>query len=213
MITGNYFQLCELMTESQQEIDQIKAAILAAAQERFRGFGYGKTTMAEIAEDVNMSAANLYRYFHNKQDIATECTGLCMADLDAELDKVVNLPNLDSTQRLHLYVQTAMRHYYEMMHDVPRLHELIESITSNYPQLIHDKNEKSERQIASILQQGVDEGEFEIAHIKITASAVSKATVLFSTPFFMQIYSIEEFEKMAVNVVSLIINGLRKTTQ
>ena len=200
------------MTESQQEMDQIRAAILAAAQERFRGFGYGKTTMAEIAEDVNMSAANLYRYFHNKQDIAAECAGQCMADLDTMLDKVVNLPNLNSEQRLHMYVQTAMRYNFEMMHDVPRLNELIENITSNYPQVIHDKNEKSERQIASILQQGADEGEFEIADIKIAASAVSKATVLFSNPFFMQIYSIEEFEKMAVNVVSLIINGLRKTT-
>ena len=199
------------MTESQQEINKIKAAILAAAQERFRKFGYGKTTMAEIAEDVNMSAANLYRYFHNKQDIAAECTGQCMADLDTELEKVVNLPNLDSTQRLHLYVQTTMRHYYEMMHDVPRLHELIENITSNYPQLIHEKNKKNEGQIASILKQGIDEGAFMVDDIKISASAVAKATAMFSTPFFMQIYSIEEFEKMAVNVVTLIINGLRKT--
>ena len=200
------------MTESQQEMDQIRAAILAAAQERFRGFGYGKTTMAEIAEDVNMSAANLYRYFHNKQDIAAECAGQCMADLGAMLDKVVNLPNLNGEQRLHMYVQTAMRYNFEMMHDVPRLNELIEKIPAENAQSNLDKNEKSERQIASILQQGADEGEFEIADIKIAASAVSKATVLFSNPFFMQIYSIEEFEKMAVNVVSLIINGLRKTT-
>jgi AcrR family transcriptional regulator len=199
------------MTESQQEIDQIKAAILAAAQERFRGFGYGKTTMAEIAEDVSMSAANLYRYFHNKQDIAAECAGQCMADLGVMLDKVVHLPNLNGEQRLHLYVQTAMRYNFEMMHDVPRLNELIENITSNYPQLIHDKNAKSERQLVSILQQAIDAGEFEIEELKVAASAISKATAMFTTPFFMQLYTMEEFEKMAVNVVSLIINGLRKT--
>ena len=132
------------MTESQQEIDQIKADILAAAQERFRGFGYGKTTMAEIAEDVNMSAANLYRYFHNKQDIAAECAGQCMADLDAMLDKVVNLPNLDSAQRLHMFVQTALRYNFEMMRDAPRLNALVENITKNHPQLIHQRNQKIE---------------------------------------------------------------------
>jgi len=201
------------MTESQQQIDQIRAEILVAAQGRFRGFGYGKTTMAEIATDVNMSAANLYRYFHSKQDIAAECAGQCLAELGTLLGNVVDLPNLDSTQRLHLYVQTAMRYYYEMMHDVPRLNEMIENITSNYPQLIHEKNKKNEQQIASILQQGVDAGDFKIDDIAVSASAVAKATVMFSTPFFMQLFSIEEFEKMAVNVVNLILTGLKKKVE
>lgn len=199
------------MTESPQQTDQIKAEILVAAQVRFRSYGYGKTTMAEIATDVNMSAANLYRYFQNKQDIAAECAGQCMCQLSTLQDNVINLENLDSSQRLHMYVQTAMRFYFEMMHDVPRLNELIENITSNYPQLIHDKNRKSEQQITMILQQGVDSGEFQIEDIATAASAVAKATAMFSTPFFMQIYSIEEFEKMAVDVVTLIINGLGKT--
>lgn len=198
------------MTESQQQMDQIKAEILVAAQARFRSFGYGKTTMAEIATEVNMSAANLYRYFYSKQDIATECAGQCLAELGTLLENVVNLPNLDSTQRLHLYVQTSMRYYYEMTHDVPRLNELVENITSNSPQLIHKNNRENEQQITSILQQGIDAGEFQIDNIAESASAVAKATIMFSTPYFMQLFPIEEFEKMAVNVVSLILNGLKK---
>jgi AcrR family transcriptional regulator len=196
------------MTESPQQTDQIKAEILVAAQERFRTFGYGKTTMAEIAQDVNMSAANLYRYFRNKQDIAAECASHCMDDLGALLENVVVQENLTAVQRLHLFVQTAMRYNYEMMHDVPRLNELIENVTTNYPHLIHEKNERTEQQLARILQQGVENDDFLIVDITSTATAVAHATVLFSTPFFMQIYSIEEFEKMAVNVVSLIITGL-----
>ena len=199
------------MTESQQEADQIRAEILDAAQERFRAFGYGKTTMAEIAEDVNMSAANLYRYFHNKQDIAAECAGRCMADLNSLLENVVILPNLDAKQRLHMFVQTALRYNFEMMHDVPRLSEMVENITTNHPQLIHERNQKIERLVARILQQGVDTDEFQIDDIDGTSVTIVKATVLFSTPFFMPLYSIEQFEKMAVDVVTLIINGLRKT--
>ncbi len=197
------------MTESQQQTDQIKAEILVAAEERFRSFGYGKTTMAEIATDVNMSAANLYRYFHNKQDIAAECAGQCMAGLSTLLENVVNLTNLDAMQRLHMFVQTEMRYNFEMMRDVPRLNELIENITTNYPNLIHEKNERTEHQIATILKQGVDDGDFQIEDIPLSASAVARATAMFSSPFFMQIYSMEEFEKMAVNVVNLIITGLK----
>jgi len=76
--------------------------------------------------------------------------------------------------------------------------------------LIHKKNRENEQQITSILQQGIDAGEFQIDNIAESASAVAKATIMFSTPYFMQLFPIEEFEKMAVNVVSLILTGLKK---
>ena len=199
------------MTESKQETKKIKTEILIAAQERFRNFGYGKTTMAEIATDVNMSAANLYRYFDNKQDIAAECASQCMDDLNGLLENVVSLPNLDRPQRLHLFVQTCMRYHFDMMHEAPRLNELVENITTNHTQLIHERNQNMEKQIASILQQAVKSGEFQVENIERTASAILRATVYFTVPLFMHLYTIEEFEKMAVDVVALIINGLRKT--
>jgi len=197
------------MTESAQEADQIRTSILDAARQRFQTFGYGKTTMAEIADDVHMSAANLYRYFQNKQDIAAECAGQCMADLNALLENVVVLPNLNAVQRLHLFVQTALRYYFEMMHESPRLNEVVENITTNHPQLIHQRNQKIEQLLVKILQQGIDEKDFITEDINESSSAIVKATVLFTTPFFMHLYAIEEFEKMAVNVVNLIINGLK----
>ncbi len=199
------------MTEQEQEAEMIRAEILKAAQEHFRNFGYGKTTMAEIADDVNMSAANLYRYFDNKQDIAAACADQCMDELHTLLENVVKLPNLNATQRFHMFVQTAMRYYYEMSHDTPRLNELVESIAHNHPGMIHQRNQKIESLMAAILKQGMEEDEFQVENISTTARAVTKATVMFTTPIFMPLYALEQFEKMAVDVVTLIIKGLRKT--
>ena len=178
------------MAESKQETRRIKAEILTAAQERFRNFGYGKTTMAEIATDVNMSAANLYRYFDNKQDIAAECASQCMGDLHALLENVVSLPNLNGAQRLHLYIQTCMRYHFNMMQEAPRLNELVENITTNHTQLIHQRNQRMEHQLASILQQAVNAGEFQVEDIERTASAVLRASVFFTAPLFMHLYTI-----------------------
>ena len=50
--------------------DSIKSQIVAAAKKRFTHFGYGKTTMAEVAADCGMSPGNLYRFFPGKLDIA-----------------------------------------------------------------------------------------------------------------------------------------------
>ncbi len=44
--------------------------ILQAAMTRIKHYGYGKTTMAEIAADCDMSPGNIYRFFEAKIDIA-----------------------------------------------------------------------------------------------------------------------------------------------
>ncbi|MEL7231063.1 MAG: helix-turn-helix domain-containing protein, partial [Pseudomonadota bacterium] len=44
--------------------------ILDAAMDRILHYGYGKTTMSEIARDCGMSAGNIYRFFASKLDIA-----------------------------------------------------------------------------------------------------------------------------------------------
>ncbi|MGO6907884.1 helix-turn-helix domain-containing protein, partial [Rhizobium ruizarguesonis] len=37
--------------------------ILDAAERLFRHYGYSKTTVADIARDLGMSPANIYRFF------------------------------------------------------------------------------------------------------------------------------------------------------
>ncbi len=46
--------------------DDKKREIIEAAIKRFSHFGIAKTTLSEIADDVQMSKANLYYYFQDK---------------------------------------------------------------------------------------------------------------------------------------------------
>ncbi|MEZ5914966.1 MAG: TetR family transcriptional regulator [Parvularculaceae bacterium] len=45
--------------ETQPPLDETARAILDAASRRFLHYGYGKTTMSEIAGDCNMSTGNI----------------------------------------------------------------------------------------------------------------------------------------------------------
>ena len=74
-------------TENQEET---RSRILDAAEARFRTYGYGKTTMAEIAADVDMSAANLYRFFENKLDIGAALAQHCFDEREKPLVEIVN---------------------------------------------------------------------------------------------------------------------------
>ena len=63
--------------------------------------------------------------------------------------------------------------------------------------------------LEQILTAGNANNEFNIQDIGITTEAVHNAMVKFSAPFFMGMYPLEEFERIAKNVVVLVINGLK----
>jgi AcrR family transcriptional regulator len=196
---------------SETVVDNAKREqILQAAQERFRSYGYGKTTMAEIAADVSMSAANLYRYFSNKQDIAAVCARHCMNELYTLLVAVVEDDALDASDKLRGFVHSALHYQFRMIHDSPRLTELVESIAQNQRQLIYERNLQLEELLSRIISQGVEDGDFMTDDIERSAAALLKASVAFTTPLFMHLYTLEEFDSMAEDVVELLLNGLRK---
>ncbi len=74
--------------------DEVREKILAAAEKRFRSYGFGKTTMAEIAGDIDMSTANLYRYYENKLAIGTAMAGKCFCEREEFLKEIVSRTGL-----------------------------------------------------------------------------------------------------------------------
>lgn len=58
------------MARKYRATEETTAEILGVSETIFRDKGYAKTTIAEIAQACQMSPANIYRVFLNKQDIA-----------------------------------------------------------------------------------------------------------------------------------------------
>jgi len=191
-------------------IEKQRQEILDAAHNRFLTYGFGKTTMAEIAEDVSMSAANLYRYFQNKQDIAAACADRCICSRNDRVREAIRQSHLTATQRLHTFAIESYRHNAEMMKDTPKINELVESVSSHSPEMIQQKMKALVALIAEILAYGNETGEFAVDDIVSTAETVYSALILFDVPIFVPLFNAEEFEEKANRVVDLIIEGIRK---
>ena len=80
--------------------EEISTQILNAAEARFRSYGFGKTTMAEIASDIDMSTANLYRYFENKLAIGSAMAGRCFNEREIVLNEIVSRPGITESERM-----------------------------------------------------------------------------------------------------------------
>lgn len=189
---------------------QQRSHILDAAEKRFGIYGYNKTTMAEIAGDSKMSAANLYRFFKNKQDITAACALRTIARQQDILREVVQRDFLLAADKLREFVVTGLRYTHNLSANNKKINELIEYITLERKDIVHQKIQSQCVMISEILQQGNQTGEFDIKNIEITAQAVHNSIIKFNIPIFMALHPLEEFEVMANEVVDVLLNGLSK---
>jgi AcrR family transcriptional regulator len=177
--------------------EETRVRILDAAEARFREFGFNKTTMAEIATDVGMSAANLYRYFENKQDIAAACARRCMGACTESLRQVVRQLNVSAARRLQDFIQAMLQHSWENSHQQPRINELVSAVTSQRPEIVHENIRDQIALLTEIVAAGNASGEFAVDDVVHTARAVYASLTLFEVPLFMSLYPRAEFEAMA----------------
>ncbi len=66
---------------SAREIEQ-RAKIIATAERLFREIGFQKTTVADIARELRMSPANVYRFFSAKSEINAAVARHLMSEVE-----------------------------------------------------------------------------------------------------------------------------------
>ena len=184
--------------------------ILEAAFARFRRYGYTKTTMAEIADDCAMSAANLYRFFRNKQDIASACVENCIQERLSKIKNSIDHNYASATDQLRALVYATLHHCHEIYARDEKLYELIGYITDERPQVVHNKIHILQTEIKAILEFGNQTGEFVVSDTDETASAIYTAIALFDTPIFMGFYSLDKFEQLAEQILTLILQSIER---
>ena len=198
------------MTNAALSVDKHDTAeiILEAAVNRFSEYGYNKTTMAEIAEDAGMSAANIYRYYKNKEEIAAACAKNCMCERTDVLKTVVRDTNLSAQEKLEQYVFTTLQVTQEKALENKKIDEICTEITKNRPDLVHEKINNEKALLAEVLSYGNQTGEFDVDDVGDTAAAIHSMLVIFDVPMFMHLFTAEEYEKKAESVIKLLISGL-----
>lgn len=188
----------------------IHEAILGAAHERFRRYGYNKTTMAELAGDCGMSAANLYRYFQNKQDIAAHLAARCLREEELRLAAVVDNAHLSAGARLQRYITETLACTYERCAGDVHIGQVVEAIGRERRDVIDAHTKVKLSQIGALLEQGIAAGEFDAVDVRETAEAILAAMVLFDMPLFVQMYAKAELERAAAAVSRLVQRSVQR---
>ncbi len=195
-----------------QDAEEIKQQIIDVADVRFRRYGFGKTTMAEIAKDCFMSAANLYRYFENKEKIGVAIALKCMCEKEKTGKAVLQREGLTAAARLEAFFLEILHHTHDLCSNAPHLFELVTFISQEHPKVVDRHIEALRSFVAEILAEGNRTGEFDVPNIVETAGTVLYATIHFYYPplVVMNNHSLADLEKAEKAVIALIILGLVK---
>ncbi len=65
--------------------DDTRARIVETADALFRRLGYAKTAVADIASELGMSPANVYRFFPSKAAIVEAICKRCLNELEEKM--------------------------------------------------------------------------------------------------------------------------------
>lgn len=188
--------------------EETQARILDAADVRFQQYGYNKTTMAEIASDCQMSAANLYRYFESKLDIGAALAGCCLREKEDKLTTIVAQKDLPAGERLEQYILETLRNTHHHWSTLPRIDEMVSDICASRPQMVQQHLDSKRAQLILLIEHGNHLGEFNVDQVSKAADAILAATTVFDMPNFMHMHVLEEFESIARNLSTLLLKGL-----
>ena len=191
------------------ELD-LRTQIIKAAAKRFSQYGYGKTTMVEIASDCDMSAANLYRYYKNKLDIGAAMAGIFFNEEYQHLEKIVTRKDLSFSDKLEKFTLHSLHHCHRYFTTSPRIIELVE-VMSVKDRCVCDAHQQNKISLLKdMLNQAQQSGDYIIDNIEGAADAIHIATLIFNMPTMMPHYSLSDLEHRASTLCSMIVTGLKK---
>jgi AcrR family transcriptional regulator len=190
------------------EKDTVRCQIVEAAKKRFSHFGYGKTTMAEVAADCSMSPGNLYRFFPGKLDIAE-----CIATEDyrkhlESLGKLALAPARSARERLRDLLFEELRRTYHKLEKDPRAYEMATVIAHERPQYANWMLANERKIFVALFEDAERKDEFAIADKETTAEMIQAATMKFRYPQLWSKLTLPKLERELDGVIKLLIDGL-----
>ncbi|MDF0520949.1 TetR/AcrR family transcriptional regulator [Bradyrhizobium yuanmingense] len=155
--------------------------ILEVAERLFRQIGYQKTTVGDIAKELRMSPANVYRFFESKKAIHQAVARSLMGEVELEAQRVVARPG-PVKERFRELLTTINRMNTERYVGDNKLHEMVAIAMEEDWDVCVAHMECIAGVIGQMIAQGVASGEFEAPDLQLASLCACSAMIRFFHP-------------------------------
>ncbi|HEY8063675.1 MAG TPA: TetR/AcrR family transcriptional regulator [Methylosinus sp.] len=184
-----------------------RARIVATAERLFRLMGFQKTTVADIARELGMSPANVYRFFSAKSEINAAVARLLTGEVEAVIDAIADGPGT-AAERLLWLVETNEAMNRERYVDDRKLHDIVEAAMAEQWPIIGEHIAHIDAAIERVIASGMEAGEFRRGDAHLTARLVYSACIRYCHPR-MQVECADPSAPSAAQMMAFCLTALR----
>jgi AcrR family transcriptional regulator len=164
--------------------DDTRARIMAAAEALFRRLGFAKTTVADIAAELEMSPANVYRFFSSKNAIVEAICKHCLTEVE-EMAWTVARSRASGAERMERLILEILAYHKENFVSEQRVNELVVAAIEGSWDAIKAHKQNMQNVAELILRDGIAAGEFEPVEPGPTAELIMRSVVCFTHPLLI----------------------------
>ena len=191
--------------------DEARARILEVAEQHFRRIGYHKTSVADIASELGMSPANVYRFFPSRDAINEFICGRVLNEV-AEIALAIACTNAPAVEKLDQLLTALHQHNKMTLVKEKHMHDLIAAATQENWSIIKAHTERTVTIFEAIIREGIEAGEFEVEDAAEAARAVRSAFMPFLHPVLIEhcVQHSEDIEADLRDQIRFILKALGK---
>jgi AcrR family transcriptional regulator len=164
--------------------DDNRARIMDTAEALFRRLGFAKTAVADIAGELGMSPANVYRFFPSKNAIVESICQRCLSELDSKAWEVARSRGPAAERIVRLFVEIFNYHRDNLITE-KRVHDIVLVAMENNWDAIEAHTEVIRTVIEVILRDGIASGEFDAVDPRETSIVIKRSMVAFCHPLMV----------------------------
>jgi AcrR family transcriptional regulator len=168
-----------LQTKTKPE--DTRTRIIETADALFRRLGFAKTTVADIAGELGMSPANVYRFFPSKNAIVEAICRRCLAEVDEKAWAAARSRG-PAPARLERLVLEILAYHKENLLTDKRVNDIVLIAIEDSWDAIQAHKEVIRNTVEVIIRDGIEAGEFAAVDPTETSRLLMRALVAFMHP-------------------------------
>ncbi|MET3518619.1 MULTISPECIES: TetR family transcriptional regulator [Mesorhizobium] len=194
------------------DLDSVRARILEVAEKHFRRIGSHKTSMYDIASDLGMSRANVYRFFPSRDAINGF---ICKRILDeaADIAFAIARTNATASEKISRLLIAIHNHGKATLIEQKHMHDMIVAVMREDREIVKGHIEWMVTIFEAIIREGIGAGEFKVSDPAEAARAVKTAFMPFFHPVLIEhcVQHGEDTEASLREQIGFILKALAKS--
>jgi AcrR family transcriptional regulator len=199
-----------MIAQAKTNPDDTRARIVEVAEVLFRRVGYAKTTVADIAAELDMSPANVYRFFPSKTAIVEAICRHCLKEVEDQAWSVAR-SKAPAAERIERLILEILAYHKENLVTEQRVNDMVLAAIEHSWDTIRTHKEVMANVTELILRDGIEAGEFEPVDPGETAGLIMRSVLCFTHPLMLS-QCIDEGEDVEAEARALIRFLLRAIT-